>query len=53
MEPIYLSITSLIMVLYEAVVGSNKFKRITKSIFWVVAILLATGIIILIHAGKM
>ena len=49
MEPIYLSMTSLLMAGYEAVASRKKYKRLAKSWYWVVAIFAATVVIILIH----
>jgi len=49
MRPIYLGITSLIMVAYEAVAGSKKANSLKKSNYWVLLIALATFIIILRH----
>jgi len=49
MEPLYLSITSLIMVAYEAALGTKKNHPLTKSIYWVLAIVTATAIIIILH----
>jgi len=49
MAPIYLSITSLIMLMYETLIGSKKKTRLTNSIYWVLAIFIATAIIIFIH----
>ena len=50
MKPLWLSITSLIMVLYEAVVTKNKeSKHLCRSIYWVSAVILVTVLIILKH----
>jgi hypothetical protein len=49
MKPIYLGVTSLIMVAYEAVAGTKKDHVLSRSIYWVSAIVLATAIIILTH----
>lgn len=49
-RPLYLSITSLIMAGYEAVANQKKYRHLAKTTYWVPAILLATLIIILIHA---
>jgi len=49
LEPIYLSITSLIMLGYEVVVGMKKHKKLEKSIYWVMAIIIATIVIIIFH----
>ena len=48
-RPLYLSVTSLIMAAYEAAANLKKYERFAKSIYWVIAILLATVVIILIH----
>ena len=49
MRSIYLSITSLIMAGYEAVANIKKYERYATPIYWVLAILTATLVIILIH----
>jgi hypothetical protein len=49
MDPLYLSITSLIMLGYETVVGTKKYRRLERSVYWVLAIVLATTLIILLH----
>jgi hypothetical protein len=49
MEPIYFSITSLIMLGYETAVGSRKIKHTQNSIYWILAIVVATAVIILLH----
>ena len=51
-EPIkalYLGIPSFIMLAYETLIGMKKYPRLTKAIYWVIAILLATGLIIMAH----
>ena len=49
MEPIYLSMTSLLMAGYEAVENRKKYKRFAKSWCWVLSIFAATVVIIFIH----
>jgi hypothetical protein len=38
-----------LMVIYEALEGKEKYAHLTKSIYWVIAILVATAVDILAH----
>lgn len=49
MRSIYLSITSLIMAGYEAVANIKKYERYARPVYWVLAILSVTLVIILMH----
>ena len=48
-SPLYLGIPSFIMLAYETLLGSKKKTNLTHSIYWVIAIVLATAIIIGLH----
>ena len=49
MRSIYLSITSRIMAGYEAVANIKKYERYARPVYWVLAILSVTLVIILLH----
>jgi hypothetical protein len=48
-KSLYLAVPSFIMLGYETLIGTKKYPRLTKSVYWVVAILLVTTIIIIAH----